>query len=91
MLLIPATQKKQDFENKDDLVKEYHYFYTKIFEIHISFDTLKNLYGKSLYYLPIFAKRNNTPSKTFLWTMMIFYETMDYPHFFIYKKDFNTQ
>jgi hypothetical protein len=80
-----------EVEDKERIGKEYHYFYAKITEIHVSFDRLKEILDEtSLEYIPIFSKRNDSYFKTFLWSMMIFYETRKYPHYFLYSKNFKS-
>lgn len=82
---------KNIIKDKNDLVKEYHYFYAKVGEIHVSFDRLKEIMDEtSLLYIPIFSKRNDSYFKTFLWSMMIFYETREYPHYLLYSKNFKS-
>jgi hypothetical protein len=74
------------------LEKEYDYFYSKMVELHLSFDKLKSIVDeKSLEYVTFFAKRNDTQLKTFLWFVMIFYEFRNPPILFIYTKDFKTK
>lgn len=82
---------KIKLKRKDYLHEQYRHFQSKISEMLLSFGRLQDrLDKKSLDYIPIFTKRNDTPFKTFLWSIMIYYETRLYPPYFIYTKNFKT-
>jgi hypothetical protein len=83
---------KIKIKNKDYLHKQYRYFQSIIAEMYLSFNRLtERLDEKSIDYVSLFAKRNDSPFKTFLWSIMIFYETRKYPSYFVYKKEFKSK
>jgi hypothetical protein len=81
----------EKIRDKDELHKSYYYFYSKMSEMHMSFDKLKKILDiTSLEYVPFFAKRNDTPSKTFLWSILVFNEMTLNQYKFILTKKFKT-
>lgn len=79
--------------DKDDLYKQYHYLNSRATDFNLSFDKVKSKLDKKFFmdYVRIFASRNNTPIKTFLWSIMIFYETREYPQYYIYTETFKSK
>ena len=56
--------------------KSYNNLIAMISTMYVSFDKVANMLGpKSLEYISMFASRNDTPCKAFLWSLTIFYET----------------
>lgn len=87
--ILVSFSSKIIIKNKHYLHEQYRHFQSKISEMLLSFDRLhKDLDDKSLDYIPFFTKRNDTSFKTFLWSVLICYETRLYPPYFIYTKKF---
>ena len=68
-------------EDSQSFQKSYSNLIATISAMYISFDKLVNpLEPKSLEYVSMFASRNDTPIKTILWSLTIFYETISKPY-----------